>query len=135
MISASPRSLGLSGDPSKNQGYSGIGEPSESMRRLEEVDGVPVVRPAASLAAQVGPDAAGAEHHRALQLVLVFLGLRDRPPAPILVRDRTDELAVAVPAALADVDLAAQPQGLSSPRVEPLFALRRRPGAGAVGRR
>ena len=76
------------------------------------MDGVPVVGAPAPLAAQVGPDAPGAEHHGTLQLVLIFLGLRDRPPSPVLVRDRPDELAVAVPAALADVDLPAEPQGV-----------------------
>ena len=61
-----PVLVGLVGEPSKSQGYSGIGEPSESVGRLEEVDGVPIVRAASSFPAQVGTDAAGAEHARAV---------------------------------------------------------------------
>ena len=96
--------------------------------RLEEVDGVPVVRAASALADEVGPDAAGAEEHRALELVLVFLGLGDRAPAAILVRDGPDELAVAVPAALAGVDLAPEPERLGALLVEPFLQ-----GRGVLG--
>ena len=78
------------------------------------MDGVPVVAAAASFAAQVGADAPRAEHHGPLQLVLVFDRLRHRSPAAALVRHRPDELAVAVPAAFADVHLAADPQRLGT---------------------
>ena len=97
------------------------------------MSGVPVVGAPASLAAQVGTDPPGAEHHGTLQLVLVFLGLGDRPPAAIFVGDRSDELAVAMPAALADVDLAAQPQGVAAVLVQPVSRARPRPPGG--GRR
>ena len=101
MISARPRSFGLSGDPLKSHGYSGIGDVSESSVGLKEMHRVPVVRAPAPLAAQVRADPPSSEHHRPLQLVLVFLGLRDRPPAPFFVRDRPNKLAVAMPAAFA----------------------------------
>ena len=78
------------------------------MRGLEEMHGVPVVGPAAAFARQIGTDAPRAEHHGPLQYVLILLGSRNRSPAVFLARDRTHELAVAVPAAFAGVDSPAQ---------------------------
>src|SRR5262249_28945276 len=92
-----------------------MGEPAESVVGLKKWTACQSLdrRPPSRL--RSGPT-------RPLRLVRVPLGLRARPPATVLVRDRADELAVAVPAALADVALAAQPQGLPALLIEPLLS-------------
>src|SRR5271157_4873631 len=96
---------------------------------------MPVVRPPSPLTAEVGTDPPGSEEHGPLEHVLVFLGLGDGTESPVLVGDGTNELAVAVPACLADVDMVAQLQRFPALRVEPLLALGRILGGMSVGGR
>src|SRR5262249_37699624 len=90
--------------------------------RLKEVDGVPIVRMAASLAAQVGTDPSGPKKHGPLEHVLVFLGLGDRTEAPILVRDGSHKLTMAVPAAFSNIDSVTLDQSRASLGGQPVLA-------------
>jgi hypothetical protein len=74
--------------------------------RIPEMREMPLVAVFESDAGEVGTDAPRREQMRRIEGVLA--GLADRAPAPRLAGDRPDELGVAVPAALADVDGAAE---------------------------
>ena len=91
---------------------------------------VPVVGAPASLAAQVRSDPPRPEHHGPLQLILIFLGLRNRSPASLFIGDRPHELAVAMPAAFTDIDLPPVPERLDAVVAEPLLALQDPEAAG-----
>ena len=75
--------------------------------RIPEVRVVPVVAVLSADAREVGTDAAGPEEMR--EVVGILARLRDRPPAKVLAGDGSHVLAVAVPAAFADVDGPAAP--------------------------
>jgi hypothetical protein len=86
------------------------------------MNGVPVVGAAAAFAGEVRPDAPGAEKHRSLELVLIFLGFGHRAPAAVFIRNGPHKLAMAVPAGFAHIGLAANAKGIGGRLVEPGFA-------------
>ena len=83
--------------------HDGVGHDEARIEVMRVVPVVPVLEPDAR---QVGADPPRREQMR--QIIRVLAGLGDRPPAQVLARHRPHVLAVAVPAALADVDAAAQ---------------------------
>jgi hypothetical protein len=86
------------------------------------MNSVPVVGAAAALAGEVGPDAPGAEKHRSLELVLIFLGFGHRAPAAVFIRNGPHKLTMAVPAGFAHIGFAANAKGVGGSLVQPGFA-------------
>ena len=65
---------------------------------------MPIIAAATTFATQIWSHAASAEHHGALQFVLILFGLGHWTKPQRFVRHRPDKLTVTVPATFADVE-------------------------------
>ena len=85
---------------------------------------MPVVATAAALTAEIRSDSTRSEHDWTVQFILVLPRARHRSPALFFVGDRSNKLAVAVPAALANVDLVAIAQSIRTFFIPPVIMFR-----------
>ena len=98
--------------------------PFRNALRSEEVHRVPVIGTSSAFTAEVRANPARSEHNGALQLILILFGTRNGPPALFFIGDRTNELAVTVPAAFTDVDLTTFAQRLGTLFIPPPIVFR-----------